>query len=1037
MKKIYLGLTLMIAFNLGYSQVLLEEDFDYGSTSTDLITASSGNWATHSGTSGQVTYETTSLSMTNYPSTGVGGSITIKGSDSEDINRSFTEQTSGKIYFSTLINVSSVGSGNYFLHLATSSTSSFTARVGAKSDGNSGVLFGIGASSSTLTYGTTRFSTNTTYLLVGTYDFTSGTSDLYVLDTYSASEPSTPEATNTGSIRSDLGTVAFRQSSGIPDVTIDGVRVGLSWSDLMTISQDTKVEFSSASVSADEADGTVSLTATIENPSQSVATTVDVILSSGADIDLGSYTTQTLTFPAGSSSSQSATITITDNSDLEGTKEFSFTLSNILGGSSAVIGSQSNITLTLSDDEANAANDPNTCDNFFSVKPVTLNSQNDNWSCSDGGWYINGYVGSSATDDPTETWLVSKPIDFSSATAVGFQYSVASGFGGSKTPELVVSTDFDGDVSSSTWTTIQPIDNSDGNNNFVDLTSTTAGEHYAVVAIKYIADGNSAEVLDLTGVAVIANAAPKVYKVWTGATDGDWNTAGNWDGGVPTSTDNVAITADGTSLSISSDLEAALVAVNKSSGITITWGSLKASDDMIIDGSITVNSGASLLPMAGVSGSGSATINRSTTFSDTEGRYSVIGSPVTSANTDALGSIVYSYDESTAYGSDGSARFTEVTAAEGMTPGDAYFSANTGDIAFMGLPNSGTISKDVVYDESADGSAANAGYNLVSNPYTAAIDADAFITANSATIGGSIYLWDDGGSMTGQRDNNDYIVYNSSTGMATRTASGGREGNFDDYIRSAQGFFVKATTAGSVSFTPALMTTGSNSDAGFFREGINNVIRVSISDTELYSDMLISMRDGATAGIDAMYDSYKPIGSKGLQLYSVIEGAAFAVQGLPESGIEHSLDIRFNADKAGAYTIKLEEGAFENHEIYLIDRQLDKVIDMNAMSAYSFNSGAVMNSDRFQLLLTPAAVLGFENAKNFTAFTSNGILNVRSSEISDLAQIKVFSLNGRMICKSLANMESGEVSLPFAHKGLFIVTVESKNNTMVQKIIAK
>ena len=38
----------------------------------------------------------------------------------------------------------------------------FSARTGAKSDGNGKVLFGIGASSSSLTYGTTAYELDTT-----------------------------------------------------------------------------------------------------------------------------------------------------------------------------------------------------------------------------------------------------------------------------------------------------------------------------------------------------------------------------------------------------------------------------------------------------------------------------------------------------------------------------------------------------------------------------------------------------------------------------------------------------------------------------------------------------------------------------------------------------------------------------------------------------------------------------------------------------------------------------------------------------------
>lgn len=234
MKKNYFLTVLTILFfgSLSFGQELLNENFDYGATTGDLTTVSSGAWANHSG-SGAVGYATTGLSMTNYPNTGVGGAATISPSSGEDVNRAFAEQASGTVYGSALVSLSAVGSGNYFLHLKDTG-SGFRARVGAKDDGNGKILFGIGASSSTLTYGTTAFDLNTTYLLVFSYNIDSGESNLHVLTSVVGAEPASVEATNTGNTGTKISTVALRQSSNIPTATIDGVRVATTWADIMT-----------------------------------------------------------------------------------------------------------------------------------------------------------------------------------------------------------------------------------------------------------------------------------------------------------------------------------------------------------------------------------------------------------------------------------------------------------------------------------------------------------------------------------------------------------------------------------------------------------------------------------------------------------------------------------------------------------------------------------------------------------------------------------------------------------------------------------
>jgi len=214
--------------------VSLEDNFDYGATAGDLTTVSGGTWAQHSGASNQLMYATTSLSMTDYPSSDVAGSIMIDASGSEDVNTSISAPvTSGTMYASTLINLTAVGDGTYFFHFMDDSYG-YSARVGAKTDGNGGVLFGIGATSSSLTYGTTSFALNTTYFLVSSYNIDNGVANLYILTSAASTEPETPEATNTGDAGKSIERIGVRQGYGGPTATLDGIRVANTWSAIMS-----------------------------------------------------------------------------------------------------------------------------------------------------------------------------------------------------------------------------------------------------------------------------------------------------------------------------------------------------------------------------------------------------------------------------------------------------------------------------------------------------------------------------------------------------------------------------------------------------------------------------------------------------------------------------------------------------------------------------------------------------------------------------------------------------------------------------------
>lgn len=113
----------------------------------------------------------------------------------------------------------------------------------------------------------------------------------------------------------------------------------------------TSVYFASSSAAKNEGDAPFNITVSIATPSATNATSVQVVLASGTAADINNYTTQTLSFPAGSSASQNVSIIITDDALAEGTEILVFKLRNASGGTSAAIGADSVFTLTLGDND--------------------------------------------------------------------------------------------------------------------------------------------------------------------------------------------------------------------------------------------------------------------------------------------------------------------------------------------------------------------------------------------------------------------------------------------------------------------------------------------------------------------------------------------------------------------------------------------------------------------------------------------------------------------------------------------------------------
>lgn len=160
-----------------------------------------------------------------------------------------------------------------------------------------------------------------------------------------------------------------------------------------SVSTPTTVQFSSATSSVAESGGTIDLTVSIANPSGSVATTVEVALTSGTGsaADINTYTTQTVTFPAGSSTSQTVTLTVTDDAVMEGNETLGFILQNVTGGSSATLGAQTTHTLTVTDnDNASITLSGSATESSEDASVITVNLTNDTFepSLTTGNWTV-------------------------------------------------------------------------------------------------------------------------------------------------------------------------------------------------------------------------------------------------------------------------------------------------------------------------------------------------------------------------------------------------------------------------------------------------------------------------------------------------------------------------------------------------------------------------------------------------------------------------------------------------------------------------
>lgn len=237
MKHVVTLLMLMAISSVASAQ-LLKEDFDY--PAGDSLRAH--GWLLSSSTVNPLKVTTPGLTFTGYSSSGVGNATTLMNTG-QDVYKAFSAQTARSVYLSFMMNVSAAQStGDYFIGLSPStSQSNYYARLFIKSSG-SGFLVGVSKNNEAVTYGTTVFSLNTTYMAVVKYTFVAGTINdsisVYVLaaGTSLTAEPGTAEINNyanaTKADAANLGIVTLRQgtASSAPTLVLDGLRIATTWS---------------------------------------------------------------------------------------------------------------------------------------------------------------------------------------------------------------------------------------------------------------------------------------------------------------------------------------------------------------------------------------------------------------------------------------------------------------------------------------------------------------------------------------------------------------------------------------------------------------------------------------------------------------------------------------------------------------------------------------------------------------------------------------------------------------------------------------
>jgi hypothetical protein len=215
--------------------VLFQEGFNYTAGSSLGGSVNPGNSTAWNGGNAGLNIGSGNLTYPNLPDQG-GNDLSISNATAGTSINTFANTTSGQIYYSFLLDVTTVdGANDYITALNPGSTV-----PGGGTDAINCYLYSNGkiglrtAGEATVT-SASALSLNTTYMVVLEYNFATTTASLFLDPTLGASQPTaTLTLAGSGSVTA-IDNVGFKAQATTGDFLVDNLIVGTTWADVTPV----------------------------------------------------------------------------------------------------------------------------------------------------------------------------------------------------------------------------------------------------------------------------------------------------------------------------------------------------------------------------------------------------------------------------------------------------------------------------------------------------------------------------------------------------------------------------------------------------------------------------------------------------------------------------------------------------------------------------------------------------------------------------------------------------------------------------------
>ncbi|MGJ8744146.1 T9SS type A sorting domain-containing protein [Polaribacter sp.] len=540
------------------------------------------------------------------------------------------------------------------------------------------------------------------------------------------------------------------------------------------------------------------------------------------------------------------------------------------------------------------------------------------------------------------------------------------------------------------------------------------------------------------------NYSYTVSSSYASKNDGVWSDTSTWmNGTVPDTSNDVVINhhvvldQDDTVASMTIATAKSLI-LNSEKGITI-------SGDLNINGSLTANSGSSLI----VNGSSAGNVTYIRNLA-TDNWY-LISSPVAgesvvdflNTNTVATGSgispakhVAFANYDNTKSTSNSIWQYYVDGDFDGLNGDDTTDMMSSGKgysvkpatvgstFSFTGTLNTANVTTSIMDGKTVhvDGSP----FNLIGNPFTSFVNNSAFLNlaANDNLLESkTIWVWDQ----------------STETYTAKVLLS-----NFE--IAPAQGFFVKRKalgTAASLTFD----ATNQSHQSDTFQRSFTSEIQLNITDGTKINYAKFYYVNESTTGFDNGYDGELFGGAaNSFAIYSHLlsdnVGKKYQIQALPNANLETMIvPIGLHAENGKTITFSAESLNLPSHlKIFLEDREKGSFTRLDEVgNTYTTTLTASLNgTGRFYLYTTESALNTNDNAilSTIGMFQSDATTLKITGLQEEKASLKIFTTLGKEVINTTFEANGvKEFSLPNLAKGVYLVQLKTEKGMVNKKII--